>query len=147
MQSADGRYQHNGAILLGLHIGIDHAAQPIARQNVVVHDFVKNLIAHATHRPIVWVAGSIADQDVNGSPGVTGLLNHCLQLILQGDAGADGHGGATFGLNFFHNSFAGIQLSTRDDHFGPRPGQLKCDRSADASACPRDDGYFVGQVK
>ena len=113
----------------------------------MVHDFVKDLIAHAGRGAIVRIAGSIANQDVDGAPNFACFLQHVLQLLFAGNAGADGHGCAAFCLNFFHNRLTGIQFPARDHHFGACACQLKSNGSPNASACACHDGHFVFQIE
>ena len=112
-----------------------------------MHDLVEDFIAHARGGAVVGVAGSIANQDVNGAPSLAGFLHQVLQLFFHGNAGADGHGRAAFCLNLFDHGLAGILLSTGDHDLGAGPRQLKGDRSANTATGACDDGHFVVQVE
>ena len=112
-----------------------------------MHHFVEDLIAHACGRTVVGVAGGIADQDVDRAPDLFGFLNHRLQLVLDRNAGADGHGRAAFCLNFFDHRFACVQFTARHHHFGASSRQLKSDGSANATTGASDDGNFAREIE
>ena len=76
-----------------------------------MHDLVEDFIAHARGGAVVRIAGSIANQNINGAPSIAGFLHQVLQLFFDGNAGADGHGRAAFRLNFLDHGLTGFLLS------------------------------------
>ena len=64
------------------HRGRDHADEPMVGDDVVVEDLAELIVADAAERPIVGIAGRVADEHVDLAEAAHGLVGEALQIVF-----------------------------------------------------------------
>ncbi len=118
-------------------------------KDIVVEDLAELRVVDARERPVVGVAGGVADHDPDLAELGVGLFDQGRQGLLGGDVGGDGDRPplALGGPDFRGHGFAGVLVAGRDRHARAVLGQAYGDGLADAPRRARDNGDLSGQIE